>query len=305
MKLKESGVRFDEQKHEYWLGNKQLSGITEMIQRQLFKDEYSCCPTSLLEQASVYGSQVHKSIQNLITDFSHDGSIEVEDFVNLTKHEGLTTVRSEYNVTDESHWSSNIDVVFENSDTHFSLGDIKTCKLTPTALQRARWQLSVYAYLFEHQNPKCKVDELIILNIRNKETRIGEFSHICKAVKVDRIPSDIVRDLLDTDLRGEQFVNPFDIPEEVSSQLSHIIELINIKKKAEEELNALKKSILDTMLFLDVRNWVTPEVRLTRKQDSVRTSFDLQSFKKGHPEISDYDNYMKTSAVAGSLVITV
>lgn len=31
MELKESGVVFNEELHQYWLGNKQLSGITGMI----------------------------------------------------------------------------------------------------------------------------------------------------------------------------------------------------------------------------------------------------------------------------------
>lgn len=310
LNLVNSGVLFNEELHEYTMTlpsgeTKKLSGITRMLSRQLFPDEYSNVPEHLIRKMAEYGTGVHKSIQNLVENFEHDGTVEVEDFVRLTKENNLITECSEYNVSDLSDWSSNIDVVFRNSDTHFTLGDIKSSRLTPVALAKARWQLSIYAYLFELQNKKAKVDSLCILNIRNKMKKDGSFDHICKLIPVERIPSDICKELLDADLRGEQFKNPFDIPDEISSQLSRIISLIETKKQAEEELNSLKQNLLDTMQLLDVKTWVTPDIRITKKAESVRTSFDLNAFKKGHPEIDDYDSYMKTSNIASSLLIAV
>lgn len=58
------------------------------------------------------------------------------------------------------------------------------------------------------------------------------------------------------------------------------------------------------MEMMDVKSWFTDTMRLTRKLPGIRTSFDLQAFKKDHPEI-DFDAYMKTSKVAGSLVIAI
>lgn len=56
--------------------------------------------------------------------------------------------------------------------------------------------------------------------------------------------------------------------------------------------------------MMDVKSWFTNTMRLTRKLPGIRTSFDLQAFKKDHPEI-DFESYMKTSKVAGSLVIAI
>ena len=58
------------------------------------------------------------------------------------------------------------------------------------------------------------------------------------------------------------------------------------------------------MELLDVRSWFTDTMRLTRKLPGIRTSFDLQAFKKDHPDI-DFESYMKTSKVAGALVISI
>ena len=44
IELKESGVLFNEEEHSYLLDGKELSGITGMLQRQLFPDEFDGIP---------------------------------------------------------------------------------------------------------------------------------------------------------------------------------------------------------------------------------------------------------------------
>lgn len=63
IELTQSGVIFNEELHEYWLGDKQLSGITEALRKQLHPDMYSAIPKRILEQAAQYGTSVHKSIE--------------------------------------------------------------------------------------------------------------------------------------------------------------------------------------------------------------------------------------------------
>lgn len=55
IELINNGVLFKEEEHEYWLGDKQLQGITQMIQRQLFPNEYKDCPEYLIKRAGEYG----------------------------------------------------------------------------------------------------------------------------------------------------------------------------------------------------------------------------------------------------------
>jgi hypothetical protein len=105
-------------------------------------------------------------------------------------------------------------------------------------------------------------------------------------------------------LRGEQFANPYDIPEEISSQEAEIRELMETKSAVEERLAAIKANILSKMESLDVRSWVTDTMRLTRKLPSTRASFNAALFKAEHPDL-DFSPYEKVSQVAGSLVITV
>lgn len=300
-----NGVTFKEEEHEYWLGDKQLFGITSAIQHQVAKSEYDNCPEYLIKKAGQYGSDVHKSIQRLINDFEHDGTVETEDFRELTKDMNIEAC--EYNVSDLEHWASNIDIVVRVSDNEFDLYDIKTysnSKLTKTQLLKAKFQLSIYAMLFEGQNKGAKVRNLGIMHITNKIRKDGSENHISETLPVDRIPNDVCQNLLDCELQGTQFQNPYDIPKDVASKVNRIIKLIQTKKEAEEELNAIKKDVLETMLFLDVKSWKGENITFSRIDETQRTSFDLTAFKKAYPDLP-YDSYVKTSKVAGSLKIAV
>ena len=304
IELTQSGVLFNEELHEYWLDGKQLSGITEALRKQLHPDMYSSIPKRILEQAAEYGTSVHKSIELFQKEWINNGSVEVQDFIQICKDNSLIHEASEYTVSDGKNWASNIDQVYRTSNDTFSLADIKTySKMTAEKLELARYQLSCYAYFFEMQNKKAKVDRLYIIHLRNK-TKSGKVEHISDLIPIERIPADICKELLDCELRGEQFKNPFAVPEEIAFQISRVKELIEMKNEAEEELAAIKANILTSMEFLDVKTWVLNNVRLTRKLPSTRTSLNLAMLKTDHPEI-DYGLYERVSNVSGSLAIAI
>ena len=305
IELRDSGVLFNKELHEYWLGDKQLSGITGMLQRQLFPDEFEGIPEAMLQEAARYGTEVHESIEAFDTSWLNDGTQEVQDYISLCNENGLVHERSEYTVTDGENWASNIDNVYRTSDDTFSLGDIKTYgTMTSDKIEKARWQLSIYAYFFELQNKGAKVDKLFILHIRNKEKTDGTFDHISEILQVKRIPTDICKELLSADLQGKQFTNPYSIPEKYKEQEEYIRKLIQTKNEAEEELSRLKSEILSDMEAMGVRTWETGTMRLTRKMPSVRISFNAAKFKEDHPDI-DFKPYERTSNVSGSLLIAV
>lgn len=305
IELKESGVLFNEEEHSYWLGNKELSGITGMLQRQLFPDEFDGIPKHLIQGAADYGAGVHLSCEDFDKNWINDGTQEVIDYIQLCKDYGLVHECSEYTVTDGANWASKIDKVYRVSEDTFSLGDIKTYgQMTPVKLEKVRWQLSIYAYFFELMNRKAKIDKLFVIRLRNKMKKDGSFDHIKEIIFVNRIPSDICKELLDCDLRGERFINPFDIPDEYRSQEETIRNLIQAKAVIEEQLANIKAKILADMEAQGVKTWATETMRLIRKSPTTRSSFNLPAFKSDHPEL-EYESYMKVSPVAGSLQIVV
>ena len=126
MELAKSKVLFNQEQHTYTLDGKLLQGITGMIGRQLFPDEYSDVPKEVLESAAKRGSFIHETIE-LVDDLGISNEMqEVKGYIELKELYGLQYEVSEYLVSDNEHFASCIDKVYRESDTEFSLGDIKT-----------------------------------------------------------------------------------------------------------------------------------------------------------------------------------
>ncbi len=268
IELKQCSVVFNEDDHTYYLPEKDkyLSGITGMLERQLFPDTYAGIPEAIIRQAAEYGKEVHQSIEDFDMNWENDGTQEVVDYISLTTEQGLVHETSEYLITDNENFASLIDKVYRVDDDTFDIGDIKTYGvMTPEKREKARWQLSVYSYLFELQNKKAKVRRIFILHIRNKAKKDGTFDHISEFIELVRIPSEIVKELLLADSKGEQFSNPYAIPEDIKSQESIIRNLIQAKTDAETRLNSIKARILSLMEANDVKSWATETMRITRK----------------------------------------
>ena len=185
-------------------------------------------------------------------------------------------------------------------DCTFDLYDIKTWA-TPTNdnLMKARYQLSIYAFYLTLNNPNAKVRNLAIIHLRETEK-----DHIAEIIPVSRIPSDICEELLQTYLDGKPFNNPYDVPLDIRGQESLIRSLMETKARAEEQLNQIKAGIMKRMELLDIRSWSTDTMKITRKLASTRSNFDLSTFRLAYPDLN-YDDYMRTSRVSPSLVITV
>ena len=103
--LKDSGVIFNEEEHSYLLGDKYLSGITGMLQRQFFPTEFEGIPKDVLDAAAQYGTDVHKSCEDFDMNWTNDGTVEVADYIQICKDNGLTHECSEYCVTDSKDWA--------------------------------------------------------------------------------------------------------------------------------------------------------------------------------------------------------
>ena len=307
IKLKQCSVVFNEEDHTYYLPEKDkyLSGITGMLERQLFPDTNAGIPEAIIKQAAAYGKEVHQSIEDFDMFWENDGTQEVADYITLTTEQGLIHETSEYLITDNENYASMIDKVYRVDENTFDIGDIKTYGvITPEKREKARWQLSVYSYLFELQNKKAKIRRIFILHIRNKVKKDDSFDHISDFIELKRIPSEIVKELLLADSVGEQFVNPYAIPEDIRQQEPLIRKLIQAKTDAETKLNSIKARILTLMETQDIKAWATETMRITRKLPTTRSSFSLSDFKEAHSDI-DIEPFMKTSTVAGSLTITL
>lgn len=297
MELVNSTVIFDPEAHTYHTPEGvELQGITGMLHRQLFPDEYRDVPQHILDRAAQRGHAVHQ-----LCELADDLGITPEEpdglaYVRLREEMGLVYRASEYLVSDNRRFASAIDKVYEEGDDAFTLADVKTTyRLNEDYV---RWQLSVYAYLFELQNPGARVVRLLALWVRD-----GRAS----AFPMERIPSDIVTALLEAEAEGRQFVNPLSMPSTLPEKYRQMEQCIaEIDRQARywtERKKELMDGIMREMVSAGAYSWEGERIRLTRKKDGIRRSFDQKRLEKDHPDI--YAAYVTESPVAGSVTLKI
>ena len=274
MKLIKSQVVFNPDEHTYMLGDKELSGITSVISRQLFPDKYRDVPEYVLRKAAERGTMIH-SICELVDDMgiTHD-SDEAQGYKELKDDWGLRYECSEYLVSDNEHYASCIDKVYRENETDFTLGDIKTTYVLDK--ESVRWQLSIYAYLFELQNPGCNAVRLIGIWLRGKNHEI---------VEVERIPSEVVMNLLKCDSEGRQFVNPYSIspvtlPDEYRKMERTIQEIVSQAKYWSDKKKEITDGVMMAMVEAGEYSWKGDIISFTRKKDTIRKDFDKKAVEK-------------------------
>lgn len=299
MQLNKSGVRFDQATHTYTTPEgKTLQGITGMLGRQLFPDKYTDVPEWVLQRAKARGTFVHETCE-LIDELGIDPPTdEGRGYVRLCREHSLRHEASEYLVSDGTHFASSIDKVYRENDTDFTLADIKTTWKLDT--EYVSWQLSVYAYLFERQNPDARAVRLLALWLRDDKA---------EAVEVARIPDETIAALLAAEAEGRQFegapapkpCGKDDLPRQYESLEEELVSVLENLKHWEERKKEITDRLTREMRAAQAWTWHGSALSFVRRKATVRQGFDREAFDKAHPGV--YDKFLKASPVAESLTV--
>ena len=293
MKLNESSVCFNQEAHTYTLDGKELSGVTSLLDRQIFKNKYTGVSETVLNKAANRGSLIHETIE-LVDGLGIESDLaEVQAYIALKKQHGLNTHANEYLVSDNDHVASSIDIVFDDC----SLADIKTT----SHLDRdyVSWQLSIYAYLFELQNPGLKANKLYAIWLPQK--RYGKPA----LVEVERKSTELVQELIECDKRGEEFMLPdTQSSQELQVSADVIDEVANISRQMKEmkaRYEELQQGLLELMKQSNVKSFKCDRLSLSYKEPSTRMSIDSKLLESKYPQI--YEECLKESIVKESITI--
>ena len=171
-------VEFIEDKHEYWYteGNvrKRLHGVTGAIGKLLGK---SFPDTDVVRLATMYGSDVHKEVENY---YNNNGKLSTEaakwvvselsrkaDELLIDVKDSVEDIKCEVLVADFEGTASKVDIVMRTREGKVWLFDIKTTSHFDRAY--CSLQLSVYKKLYE----ACyggNVCGLFVLGTKSKRT---------------------------------------------------------------------------------------------------------------------------------------
>lgn len=278
--LQDSGIRFDKEQHRYFLGVAELSGITGFLKKRVFPNKYKDIPLWILDRAASNGTLIHESIELLDGGFPPaEMSDELKSYQRIKKENNLTTVANEYIVTDKEHFASGIDLVLTNDKEEIILADIKTTSVLDK--EYVSWQLSIYAYLFEMQNPSLKADKLFVIWLRGDKSEYAE---------VERIDTEIIKDLLQCEVDDRQFVNPLakpeaDVPVAIKNAEYSVYTLIAQLKELDEKKKKLSEGLLKLMQENDVKSYKGQYITLSRKAAYTKKSIDSKKLEEKYPEV--------------------
>lgn len=303
-----SDVVFDAEHHTYELNGHQLSGVTPII-HWLFPDTYKGIPQRVLDAAAEHGTLIHSKCELADTMGIVDEDI-VREYQELLEQKGLKVLLSEYLVSDEQNVASCIDKVF----TDDSLGDIKTT--SKVHLLNVTIQLSIYAWLYEMQNPDRKVPHLYLIWLPKPQygqPEIKELRRIdaewCK-MAVERYlaggePLNCVAEL------AAMGFNPEPVRKRVEGEIPEamqptIDELMIVKKQLDiytEREKELRAALLEAMQGVGEDKWYNDLIQISRRAGGERESIDTKQLKAKMPEV--YESFMTVTKVKESLTYKI
>ena len=297
IKLNKPKVTFIEETHQYFIGKKQLKGITGTLIRKAFPDTYKDIPESVLKKAAERGGMIHNSFELFCTVFDSDIKMypnpteEIRAFNSMLVSYGLNHVDSEYLVTDGEDFASAIDGVFADSDGNIYLVDYKTT--STLHYDNVSLQLSIYARWFEEQNPDLKVKELVCMWFKNGQSRFQPLPRVSEE-KIDALIKAYLED--DHDYKYE-----VEVPEAFSSTEQQY-RLVTARIDALKiEQDALKEKLMKMMEANKQKSIKTQYGSYSYVAASTKKTFDTKLFKDTEPE--HYEYYLKDTTTKPSIRI--
>jgi len=298
---KNTKVKFDEFTHSYWMGEKELIGVTSLMKKHGLSADYTGISPEVLAKAANRGTAIHKMLE----DYDNGKAVvascdEHAGILEAYKSLGLPVIASEYLVSDNKIVASMIDKVMDGgAQGMVDLADIKgTSQLHIDALE---WQLSIYAFLFELQNPKLKVGKLYAVHCP-KTAKV-------KKVEINRIPSETIMELIQAESEDELFSNMPDVLPEVSDAVEDVTALIADEQQVAQLEAALKivkaavdarrETIRSFMVSKNIKELRCPAGMYKLKAGCMRESIDSARLKAEKPEIAK--DYIKVSETKPSL----
>lgn len=302
IELTESGVAFDASRHEYWLGDRKLQGITTTLVHYAYPDTYEGIDPDTLQHAAERGTMLHKAVGDYYTKgFMSPGADEIvakaEELLSAKK---LTPQRFEYIVTDGEHFASPIDIVCTDDKGKVALVDMKfTYQLH---YDEVTMQTSIYKSFFELQNEGLVVDKLYCLWIST-----GDDLHVGKA-KLEELspqPPAVIEDLKDAYLSQSAFSMAKyygDFPATLKGAEEAMRQLDAEIKQRQSMYTEIKDGLLELMERYNIKSYADANLTITRVLGAQRTAIDSKALKQDMPDV--WKAYSRTTKTKPSLKIT-
>lgn len=295
--LNEPKVTFIEESHQYFLGKKELKGVTGTLIKKAFPDTYKNIPESVPMKAAEREGLIHNTFETFCSIFDADikkypnPTEELQAFHAMLVSFGLHYVASEYLVTDGENFASAIDGIFADDEGNIYLVDYNT---TATLhYDNVSLQLSIYAKWFEEQNPDLKVKEIVCMWFKNGQSKFQPLPRVADE-QIDELINAYLANYADYQYKVE-------VPEQFSA-LEQEYRLITARIDAMKIVqDGLKEKIMKMMEANKQKSIKTNIGSYSYVAATTKKVFDTKLFKDTEPD--HYEYYLKETATKPSLRI--
>lgn len=290
-------VTFIEESHQYFLGKKELKGVTGTLIKKAFPDTYKNIPESVLKKAAERGGLVHNTFETFCSIFDADikqypnPTEELQAFHSMLVAFDLHYVASEYLVTDGENFASAIDGIFADKEGYIYLVDYKTT--STLHYDNVSLQLSIYAKWFEEQNPDLKVKEIVCMWFKNGQSKFQPLPRVA-----DYQIDDLIAAYLADDAEYQYKV---EVPEQFSA-LEQEYRLITARVDALKiKQDELKEKIMKMMEDNKQKSIKTQFASYSYVESTTKRTLDTKLFKEKYPNA--YEKLTKVSISKPSIRI--
>lgn len=312
--LIQSPVQFIENRaegmHHYILGLNELTGVTTILKDVIYRDKYTGIDEAVLRNAADRGTAIHEAVQAYMMGVDYeldpylqpyelDARVAWDAWTNNPACAGLLAEAVEYLVSDCKEIASKIDVVRKVGEGKYAIADIKTTYQVD--IEYVSWQLSVYKYLFERQNPNSEVVQMQVFwyNRREKMWRLNDIP--------DKGTAEVER-LLDAWRKGEFWGMPMPADTEYPAPLLNIGQMYAEMEQAVKDATAKRDEFRDRMLAAmtdaGIEQVKAEGFTCSLVGESERKGFDYKRMIKEHPDLADlFGEYETTTKVKPSIRI--
>ena len=290
-------VTFIEESHQYFIGKKELKGVTGTLIKKAFPDTYKNIPESVLMKAAERGGLIHNTFETFCSIFDADlkqypnPTEELLAFHSMLVAYDLHYVASEYLVTDGENFASAIDGIFADNEGNIYLVDYKT---TATLhYDNVSLQLSIYAKWFEEQNPDLKVKEIVCMWFKNGQSKFQP---------LPRVSDEQIDELINAYLAEDaDYQYKVEVPEQFSA-LEQEYRLITARMDALKiKQDDLKEQIMKMMEANKQKSIKTNIGSYSYVESTTKRTLDTKLFKEKYPNA--YEKLTKVSISKPSIRI--
>lgn len=302
-------MHFDPEQHLYSIRRvdtdeivQELISTTQIMKKHGLSVNYDSVPEHIMEQAKLFGKIHHKYLEKYFRGEALKEELPeiTQEAINLLESRNMTPIASEKR-TNNGLVAGTIDLLVMTEEGKIALIDYKlTYNFNAYSV---KWQTNIYRLLAK-AGLGMKVEELYSLwyNKPKKEWELRSIS---------LMDDMLVQELFQAELDDKIFIDKqTDIIERVSSELKLNHELYKLSEAEEyvktlkENVELIKKQLMDEMEEYGVKNFETKDFKITYVEPTTSVKLDTKKLEEDLKEVINFDDYKVESAKKGYLKIT-